>query len=110
MSEEPEVAIIGCGTANEPPMVASTTMHCVKCGNRVWVSNTLLTDLAARGVEPGNIHPMCLFTCVVLPGDEQHDVTEGQRRELHARGFTDEQIDETIELANQLVQRGWSES
>lgn len=106
MSEEPEVAIIGCATANEPPRVPSTHMRCVKCGNRVWVSDTLLTDLADRGVEPDNIHPMCLYTCVVLPDDVQHDVTEGQRRELHARGFSDEQIDEMIELANQLVQRG----
>lgn len=105
-NNEPEQALIGCtAVAAGPPKVPSVTMHCVKCGARVWVSNRLLEDLALRGVAPGNIHPLCLYTCMVIAEGTLFNVTEGQRENLRAKGLTDDQIEATLQLAFDLVQR-----
>lgn len=108
MSDEPEVALVGCGPVKgREPNVPSEQRPCHKCGEMLWVGSVLLDDLHEMGYDDAHIWPMCIFTCMVISDDmDVNGITDNQRKELRGRGMTDEQIDEMTELINASIQRG----
>jgi hypothetical protein len=106
MIDEPDIALVGCVPCDlQESLVPSDVVQCHKCGTDLWLSHGLITDLVAKGHARENILALCLYTCIVVPADAEVQITDGQRTGLRARGLTDEQIDEGLEIADLIVQR-----